>query len=133
MDMNEIKFKSGIFLSFSGNCEQAFHFYQRCLGGEVSFQFFEQPLDGFPNKPVIIGSLKSPYIQLYGSDLMQSSGRALGNSISIILQCSSHIIRVQLWRFLRNQKDASLKKEFKNQKLIEVIDPFGIRWILAHK
>ncbi|ASK31191.1 glyoxalase [Chryseobacterium sp. T16E-39] len=122
--------KFGIFITLAGNCKEAFTFYQSCFGGELSFEILEMPLNQYPNKPVISGSLISERIVLHGSDLVHDEGYQKGNHLAIYFPCLNISERYRLIiQLVGDIKEPSL--ETKKQRLIEITDLFGVRWILG--
>lgn len=125
------RLKSGIFITFSGNCKQALSFYQSCFGGRLQLETFEKELQGYSPLPVISGSLVSERIVIYGSDLVHNEGRIPGNYLSIYLHCENSDLRKELISKLEPAKAYLSEGEDDALKLIEVIDAFGVRWILG--
>ncbi|HYG39507.1 MAG TPA: hypothetical protein VD908_12845 [Cytophagales bacterium] len=128
---NNDKIISGIFITFSGNCKKALTFYQTCFGGALQFETFEEELQGFPEMPVVSGSLVSDKIIIHGSDLVHNEGRKLGNYISVFLHCKNTYDRKALLQKLESDKKNPFVKNYDDQKLIEVTDAFDVRWILG--
>ena len=122
---------SAIFLTFSGNCKKALTFYQNCFGGLLQFETFGKELEGFSELPVVNGLLISDRIIIHGSDLVHNEGRKLGNYISVFLPCESIFERNSLIEKLGFDKEDFLSKDCTSQKLIEIIDPFDVRWMLG--
>ncbi|MES2419108.1 MAG: glyoxalase, partial [Bacteroidota bacterium] len=83
------KLISAVFITFSGNCKKALTFYQTCFGGLLQFELFEKELPGYPEMPVVNGSLVSDRIVIHGSDLIHNEGRKLGNYMAIFLHCKN--------------------------------------------
>lgn len=129
-DIND-KLISGIFITFSGNCKKALTFYQSCFGGTLQFETFEKELNGYPETPVVSGSLVSHSIIIHGSDLVHNEGRKLGNYISVFLHCKNTYDRKALIRKLESDKKNPFVENYDAQKLIEVTDAFGVRWVLS--
>lgn len=82
------------YLTFNGNCRQAMQFYQKCLGGELTFQIIgESPLsDKMPAKMkrcVLHSTLINENIVLMGSDMVSEKGLIKGNAVSLMLNCGS--------------------------------------------
>lgn len=127
------KLISGIFITFSGNCKKALTFYQTCFGGTLQFETFEKELQGYPEMPVVSGSLFSDNILIHGSDLVHNEGRKLGNYISIFLHCKTRADRTELIEKLESNKKNPFHKDQdqSDQKLIEITDAFDVRWILS--
>lgn len=130
-DPDNGKFVSAIFITFSGNCRKALTYYQTCFGGTLQFETFERELLGYPETPVIIGSLFSDHITIHGSDLVHDEGRTLGNYMSIYLYCTNTYDRKALMEKLVCTKKEPLPKHYDDQKLIEVTDAFDVRWVLG--
>ncbi|MEH6306314.1 glyoxalase [Olivibacter sp. CPCC 100613] len=125
------KLVNAIFITFSGNCRKALTFYQNCFGGTLQFETFEKEILGCKEMPVIIGSLISDNIIIYGSDLVHNEGRMLGNYMSIFLHCKSIYARKELIKkLLANTEDRSIEND-DDQKLVEMIDAFDVRWVLG--
>lgn len=123
--------KSAIFITFSGNCKKALSFYQNCFGGLLKFDTFEKGVPGYVEMPVVSGSLVSDDIVIYGSDLVHSEGRKLGNYISVFLHCENTRNRKELIEKLEFNKHNFSANHADDQKLIEVTDAFDVRWILG--
>jgi uncharacterized glyoxalase superfamily protein PhnB len=126
MKHSDVGLRSGIFITFSGNCRQALTFYQSCFGGTLQFEAFGEELQGFSEKPVVNGSLVSDSIIIHGSDLVHNEGRRVGNYISVFLLCADGEERRKFVRRLRGDDG-----EDDERKLVEVEDGFGVRWVLG--
>jgi PhnB protein len=77
------------YLNFNGNCREAMHFYQSCLGGELSLQTVgESPMaDKMPPQMqdlILHATLTQPGFVLMGSDMI-GEGLHRGNGVSIML------------------------------------------------
>lgn len=123
--------RSAIFITFSGNCREALTFYHGCFGGQLKFETFEEELAGFPELPVVSASLVTKRIIIKGSDLVHNEGRKLGNYISIFLYCNDVEERNELIKKLAFNKKNAVVSGYGNQKLIEIIDFFDVRWLLG--
>jgi len=130
-DPNRRKWVSAVFITFSGNCRKALTHYQTCFGGTVQFETFEQELPGYPEKPVVSGSLVSDRIIIHGSDLIHNEGRTLGNYLSIFLHCKNRDDRQALIGKLKTNKAHLFAVADEGQKLVEVTDAFDVRWVLG--
>lgn len=92
-------------------------------------QFETFKLQGYTEMPVISGSLVSESVVIHGSDLVYNEGRILGNYIAVYLQCKTAADRQVLIKKLGGaEKDHG---DCNDQKLVEVTDPFDVRWILG--
>lgn len=127
---NDDTLKSGIFITFSGNCRGALMHYQKCFGGELHLDTFDEVLDGYAENPVIRGSLVSDSIVIHGSDLVHDEGRKIGNYLSVFLPCKNAGHRNALIAKLK-PGTAEPRMSNENQQLIEVTDAFDVRWVLG--
>ncbi len=128
---NPGKFVSAIFITFSGNCRKALTYYQTCFGGTLQFETFEKELLGYTDMPVVSGSLVSDSIIIHGSDLVYNEGRILGNYLSIFLHCKTANDRQALIQKLELTSRDLVVANDDDQKLVEVIDAFDVRWVLG--
>lgn len=129
-DPNHDKMVSAIFLTFSGNCKEALTFYQNCFGGTLQFEIFEKELQGYTEKPVVSGSLVADSIVIHGSDLVHKEGRILGNYMAIFRHCTNQYVRKELIGKLKcSENHFSIDND--EDKLIEIVDAFEVRWVLA--
>lgn len=128
--LNPRKFVSAVFITFSGNCREALTYYQTCFGGSLQFQTFETEWHRHAEKPVVIGSLFSDKIIIHGSDLVHNEGRILGNYMAVFLHCRTVNERQVLIEKLEIKKEHAAI-DYKGHKLVEIIDIFEVRWILA--
>lgn len=119
---------SAVFLTFNGNCEQALKSYQKCFGGQMTFEYFDRKLTGFKQKIILRAKLTCERITIFGSDLGHNEGLKVGNNIAIYLKCSNLPERQQFINSLAGQELLS-KKETENSALVEIIDAFEVRWI----
>lgn len=125
------KFKTAVFITFSGNCKKALTFYQTCFGGLLQFETFDKNIEGYKDSPIISGVLLSDRLTIYGSDLVHDEGRKIGNYVSIYLACRDTSERKMLVKKLDCIEQTMLMRNDKHQKLIEVADAFDLRWILG--
>lgn len=123
--------KSAFFITFSGNCKKALTLYQSCFGGDLHLDYFDKSLAGFKERPVVKGSLITARIAIYGSDLVHDEGRRIGNHVSIFVQCSNYTERIAYLQKLNRTNQYCSPKKFVEQKLIEITDPFDVRWVFA--
>lgn len=131
IEPNPGNLKSAVFITFSGNCKKALHFYQSCFGGRLQFETFEKEMQDYAELPVVSGSLVTDRLIILGSDLVHNEGRKLGNYMSIFLPCKNTYDRSGLVKKLVfNQKHVATSYA-DDQKLIEITDAFDVRWILG--
>ena len=128
------------YLTFSGNCREALSFYQKCLGGELSFQKIgESPLaDQMPEKMkecILHGTLTNDTLVLMGSDMVPDSGLQRGNSVSLMLNCDTEeIVRSTYTKLSEGGKSVHrLETTFWGALFGDLTDKFGNHWILHHQ
>lgn len=92
---------------------------------------FGQALQGYREMPVVSGSLVSDRIIIHGSDLVHDEGRTLGNYMSIFLHCKDVGDRESLIGKLGYTRKDPVDTRDSGQKLVEVTDPFDVRWVLG--
>lgn len=97
----------------------------------MHFETFEKEIPGYAEIPVVNGSLISDKVIIHGSDLVHCEGRKLGNYLSIFLHCENSTYRKELVEKLEFDRRHFLINHDHDQKLIEVIDAFGVRWVLG--
>ncbi len=84
------------YLTFNGNCREAMEFYQKCLGGNLFFQSFDE-FPGAENAPITLkkyivhARLENGPVLLMGSDMVGEDGLLLGNTLSILLASTYEI------------------------------------------
>lgn len=125
------------YLTFSGNCREAMTFYQECLGGELSLQTIgESPLaDRMPPKMkecILHSTLAKGELLLMGSDMVGDKGLQKGNSVSLMLNCSSEEEIKNCFEKLSagGRKDHPLENSFWGALFGDLTDKFGNHWLL---
>ena len=122
-------------VSFKGDCEEAFTFYERCFGGQLGglFRYGGSPMenqapDGWSDK-IMHGSVKLPGLELNGADVA-SYEAPKGFSLSVQLANTDEAERV-----FRELADGGsilmpLEKTFWAERFGMVVDRFGIPWLI---
>ncbi len=82
------------YMHFNGNCREAMQFYQECFGGElVLLTVGESPIaDQMPaamSDCILHACLTREGMVLQGSDIGPDRETAVGNSVSMVLDCGS--------------------------------------------
>jgi PhnB protein len=125
------------YLSFNGQCEVAFKFYERCLGGQIGaiFRYAGTPLaDQVPadwQDKVMHGSLTVGDQMVMGADVAPDRYEApRGFSMSLHIKGPTEAERI----FHELAKDGRvavpLEKTFWTERFGMVIDRFGIPWLI---
>ncbi|MEZ0542373.1 VOC family protein [Fibrella arboris] len=125
------------YMHFNGNCREAMTFYQECLGGELTLlPVGESPLaDQMPaalHGCILHACLKRGSLVLLGSDMGVGQEPAIGNSVSMVLNCSSE---AEINRLI-DQLSAGgevvhpLENTFWGSIFGDVADQYGFHWYL---
>ncbi len=127
------------YLTLNGNCREAMTFYKNCLGGELSFQTIgESPLaDKMPLQMkdcILHSTLTNGAATLMASDMVGENGLTKGNSVSLILNCSSENEIRMLYEKLSEggKQDHPLELSFWGALFGDLTDKFGHHWLLHY-
>ena len=127
--------KASTVLSFKGNCEAAFKFYEQHLGGQPGpiFRYAGSPMaDSVPEEwgdKIMHGSIVVGDLLLMGSDvLMKQYEEPKGFSLS--LQMSDTADAERIYKVLAHDGTVllPLEKTFWAARFGQVVDRFGIPW-----
>lgn len=124
------------YLNFNGKCVEAMTFYQRCLGGELMIhKVGESPMAAqMPSEAgaqVLHSILTGEDFIVMGSDMM-GANLVNGNSISLLLQCTSVEQAEMIFSKLSEggKVKTTLHQSFWGATYGELIDRFGLYWQL---
>jgi len=127
------------YLSFSGNCREAMHFYQGCIGGELFFQTVgESPMaDQMPAKMkdcILHSTLTNGNVVLLATDILPKNGIIKGNNISLMLDCESELeIRTLFSNLLiEGHSNHPLENTFWGAIFGDLTDKYGNHWLLNY-
>ena len=127
------------YLTFNGNCHEAMTFYKNCLGGELFIQSVgESPVaDALPTEMkdcILHSTLTKGNLVIMASDMVGEDGLIKGNSVSLMLNCNSEEEITQLYKQLsaNGRVINPLENTFFGAMMGDIIDPFGIHWILRY-
>lgn len=132
------------YLTFSGNCEDAFNFYRSVFGGNFGYigRFSEMPPDeGQPplpeserNKIMHVSLPISEETTLMGSDTMEGMGHTnnAGNNFSISINATSQPEADRLYNGLAagGQQTMPMSKTFWGAYFGMLTDRYGIQWMV---
>lgn len=132
------------YLTFNGNCEEAFLFYQSVFGGEFPYvgRFDQMPNDEI--LPILAESDKkkimhislpiSEETMLYGSDILNdaASNFIMGNNFALSLNVNSREEADQLFGALSKNGNVTtmLEDTFWGAYFGMWADQFGINWMI---
>jgi PhnB protein len=130
------------YLTFNGNCEEAFNFYKSVFGGEFSYKsrFGEMPggenvPDGAKDKIMHISLPICKEAILMGSDASEEFGNItnFGDNISLYLGAETHEEVKSIFDKLSAGANVTmpLEKTFWSPLFGMLTDKFGINWMLS--
>jgi len=125
------------YLSFKGQCEAAFKFYERCLGGRIGevFHYAGSPMAGqvpaeFQSK-VMHGSVTIGDQVLMGADMVPAQyEEPKGFSLSLHMKGAAEAERIFRELAEGGKIVMPLEKTFWAERFGMVVDRFGISWAI---
>ena len=127
------------YLTFSGNCREAMTFYKECLGGELTLQTVgESPLaDKMPpemKESILNSSLINGGMVIMASDMAPQQGLTKGNTISLMLNCSSDEEIKTCYEKLSagGKTEHPLEDTFWGAVFGDLTDKYGNHWFLNY-
>ncbi len=126
------------YLTFNGNCREAMTFYKECFDGELTLQTIgESPMaERMPPKMqqcILHATLINGNVSILGSDMVSEKGLIKGNSVSMMLDCSSEEEIRRVHAQLASKGGSvlhPLEITFWGALFGDVYDQFGNIWIL---
>ena len=125
------------YLSFDGQCETAFKFYEQCLGGQLGaiFRYAGTPLaDQVPadwQDKVMHGSLTVGEQVLMGGDVAPDRyEEPKGFSLSLHIKSTTDAERIFLELAKGGRIVVPLEKTFWTARFGMLVDRFGIPWLI---
>ena len=125
------------YLTFNGNCREAMIFYRDCLDGELDLQTIGESLmaDKLPpqmKQRILHATLTKGDMVIMASDMVGEKGLIKGNSVSLILNCSSEDEIKTLYAQLSRGGEAThpLEDTFWGALFGDLTDKFGNHWLL---
>ena len=116
------------------------HFYKECLGGEHSFQTAgESPLsEKLPTKMkdcIVHSTLKNETFVIMASDMVNDKGLVKGNTVLLMLDCSSEEEIKNRYAKLSSGGEATHPPtvSFWGTLFGGLIDKFGNHWLLNYQ
>jgi PhnB protein len=128
------------YLAFNGNCREAMVFYKNCLGGKLHFQTMEDSLSSetMPakmKKCILYAVLTKKNLVLMGSDMLGEKGLLKGNTVFLVLNCSSAKEVKDCYKKLSQggYQTHPLQNTLWGVLFGELTDRYGNRWLLNYK
>jgi PhnB protein len=124
-------------LNFNGDCEAAFKFYERCLGGKIQTMLphAETPISGMVppewRKKILHASLTLGNQVLMGADMPPESYRK-PQSFAVTLGLSDAAEAERVFRELAEEGSVTMpiQETFWAERFGMLVDRFGIPWMI---
>ncbi|KAA6351367.1 hypothetical protein EZS27_001330 [termite gut metagenome] len=132
------------YLSFKGNCEEAFNFYKSVFGNEFAFtgRYKDMPSSDQPipepeyNKIMHISLPVGQGTALYGNDMLEASGQATvpGNNFALTVNTESEAEARRIFNALSAGGKVSmpLEKTFWGALFGMFTDKFDVNWMVNY-
>jgi PhnB protein len=127
------------YLTFNGNCREAMHFYRESIGGELRLQTLgDSPMCSQMPEPmkqsILHSTLTKGALVIMASDMVGENGLSKGNSVSLMLNCSSEEeIKTYYARLSAGGKPTHpLQDTFWGALFGDLTDKFGTHWLLNY-
>ena len=125
------------YLSFKGQCEEAFNFYEQCLDGQLGalFRYAGSPMAnqapaGWDDK-IMHGSVTIGDLVLMGADIAPAQyEEPKGFSLSIQIKDVTEAVRIYERLAERGKVVMPLEKTFWAERFGMVVDRFVIPWLI---
>lgn len=124
------------YLTFDGTCEEAFLFYQRCFGGEITIiqRFGDSPMPvpaAYKNRIMHMELQASP-VHLMGSDGSPSHQVIPGNAVAFNLAFEEVEEQTAVFEKLARGGKVSMPLEttFWDSRFGMLTDKYGVHWML---
>jgi PhnB protein len=125
------------YLSFNGQCEEAFTFYARCFGGQMGhlFRYGGSPMaDSVPpdwQDKVMHGHVAIGGLELMGADVAQA-GYEVPKGFSLSIQSKDVVEAERIFQALGEGGTVTmpLEETFWAARFGMVVDRFGIPWLI---
>jgi PhnB protein len=126
-------------LNFGGNCEEAFRFYEKQLGGKITIIMHQSELpSGYDKAPetgqaVVHARLSVAGIELIGNDVPAAHFQPIRSSY-LFLTAESTEDAERLWKALveGGESTMSLAETFFATRFGQLRDRFGVLWSIIH-
>ena len=125
------------YLSFKGQCEEAFRFYERCFSGQLGalFRYEGSPMadqapDGHGDR-IMHGSVTIGDLTLMGADVApQGYEEPKGFSLSLQITGATEAERIYAALITGGRVVMPLEKTFWAERFGMVVDRFGVPWLI---
>ena len=124
-------------LNFGGNCEEAFRFYEKHLGGKITFMMRQDEAPGAPpgaGKAIIHARMKLGQTDLIGNDVPPGTFKPIRSSY-LYLSLDSTEEAERIHKLLAEGGEIFMKQDdtFYATRFSMLRDRFGVSWTVIHE
>ena len=124
-------------LNFGGNCEEAFRFYEKHLGGKITMMLDQSSLPNAPKgggKAIIHARLTIGDTELYGNDVPpQAFKRVQSAYLNLSVDSPQEAERVHAVLAEGGEVYIPLEENFFASRFSQLRDRFGVAWSIVHE
>ena len=124
-------------LNFGGNCEEAFRFYEKHLGGKITMMLDQSSLPNAPKgggKAIIHARLTVGDTELYGNDVPpQTFKRVQSAYLNLSVDSPQEAERVHAVLAEGGEVYMPLEENFFATRFSQLRDRFGVVWSIVHE
>lgn len=129
--------KLDIYVNYKGNCEQAFHFYEKHLGGKITMMMRHQQQPGTDvpedwRNAILHARIEIGNLILMGADVSHAEPM---RSAYITIRTDSAQEAERIYKVLSDNGEVFMKMEetFFASRFAMLRDKFGTSWMLLHE
>ncbi len=132
--------KLNTYLNYGGNCEQAFRFYEKHLGGKVSVMMTHEQQPGSSNVPpdwkkaILYASMEIGETELLGSDVPPDRFEPMRSVyLSLRVDSTDEAERIHALLAEGDQIFMPMQETFFAHRFSMLRDRFGTSWMFIHQ
>jgi PhnB protein len=124
------------YLSFAGNCEEAFNFYKECLNGEITnINYYEGSPMEVPEefkKKILHITLQFENCEIMAADATPEQPFVQGNNVAISINLDDNSKAEKYFKNLSNGANIIMPfaDTFWDARFGMLVDKFGINWMV---
>ena len=124
-------------LNFGGNCEEAFRFYEKHLGGKITFMMRQNEAPGAPagaGNAIIHARMTLGETELIGNDVPPDVFKPIRSSY-LYLSVDSPAEAERIYSAFGDGGEVTMKMEetFFATRFAQLRDKFGVLWTILHQ
>jgi PhnB protein len=137
LNLDEIAMNLYTQLNFGGNCEEAFRFYEKHLGGKITFMMNQSQAPGAPSgagKAIIHARMTIGHTELIANDVPPSRFKEM-RSVYLYLSVDSAKEAERVHKLLAEGGEIFMPMEetFYATRFSMLRDRFGVSWTVIHE